>query len=119
MQAATGGDAVKIETTGFSVKATPAPVGVPAQVGNLVLTAGDNEGSIDYGHDPVRGAKSYEVQTSVDPVSASSWTYKTTAPRSSGTLTGFTSGAKIWVKVRAIGAAGPGPWSDPATKTVP
>jgi hypothetical protein len=32
---------------------------------------------------------------------------------------GLASGQRVWVRVRAIGAAGPGPWSDPATKIVP
>jgi hypothetical protein len=32
----------------------------------------------------------------------------------------FTSGAKMWVRVRGIGAGNNrGPWSDPAVKTVP
>jgi len=101
------------------VKAAGTPVGTPTQVLNLVLTEGDNEGSLDYAHDPTRGAKSNEVQTSVDPVTPSSWTYKMTAPKSSGTIPGLTTGTRVWVRVRAIGSAGEGPWSDPAVKTVP
>ena len=34
-------------------------------------------------------------------------------------LNSFTSGQRIWRRVRAISAAGPGPWSDPAVKIVP
>jgi len=33
-----------------------------------------------------------------------------------GTVTGLTSGTEYWFPVRAIGAADPSPWSDPATK---
>ena len=63
---------------------------------------------------------SYEIQTSVDPVTATSWAFKQTATKSSATPAGLTSGTKIWVRVRAIGAGNtPGPWSDPATKVVP
>jgi len=35
-------------------------------------------------------------------------------------LKDFTSGVKMWIRVRALGAGNePGPWSDPAAKTVP
>jgi mannose/cellobiose epimerase-like protein (N-acyl-D-glucosamine 2-epimerase family) len=86
-----------------------------------VLTAGDFDGTLDAAWDPDGNgaAKSYEVQTSADPLSATSWSYKMSATKSSTTLEGLTSGAKQWVRVRGLGAAGPGPWSDPATKTVP
>ena len=57
-------------------------------------------------------ANSYEVELSVDAVSGTSWQKKLTAPKSSG--------ARMSVRVRAIGAdPQPGPWSDPAAKTVP
>jgi len=56
----------------------------------------------------------------VDPVSPTSWQKKMTVTKSSGTITGLTSGARMWVRVRAIGAdPQPGPYSDPAAKTVP
>jgi hypothetical protein len=43
-----------------------------------------------------------------------------TASKSSATIPGLTSGAKLWARVRAVGADNqPGPWSDPATKVVP
>ncbi len=32
------------------------------------------------------------------------------------TETGLTSGTKYWIRVRAVGASGFGPWSDPAVK---
>jgi hypothetical protein len=70
--------------------------------------------------DPVRGASSYELQTSVDPVTGSSWSFKDVSTKSTIHLNTFTSGAKMWVRVRAIGADNnKGPWSDPAAKTVP
>ena len=42
-----------------------------------------------------------------------------TVTKSKATVTGLTSGTKYWFRVRAIGATGPGPWSDPATKIAP
>jgi hypothetical protein len=115
-----GGDTAKIESAGMSVRADAAPVGPPTQALNLVLSAGDNEGPLDGSWDPVRGANSYEIQTSPEPVTGTSWAYKMTAGKSSATLTGLTSGTRMWVRVRAIGADNAtGPWSDPAVKTVP
>ena len=63
---------------------------------------------------------SYEIQVSVDPVSPTSWAFKEVSNKSTVVLNNFTSGAKMWVRVRAIGADNnKGPWSDPAVKTVP
>src|SRR5204862_3951863 len=110
----------KWEAIGFQTKGQPTPIGPLPQVLNLVVTAGDNDGTLDVAFDPVRGAQSYELQTSVDPVSPTSWAFKMSAGKSSATVNGFTSGAKMWIRVRAVGAANAtGPWSDPAVKTVP
>ena len=103
----------------MDVRDDRAPVGLPTQVLNLVVTEGDNEGTLDASWDPVRGASSYIIQTSVDPVSPTSWAYKASSAKSSAVLNSFTSGTKIWTRVKALGAAGEGPWSDPAVKTVP
>src|SRR5436190_12128568 len=65
----TGGDKTKIESAPMGVRADAAPAGPPTQVLNLVVTAGDNDGSLDVAFDPVRGANSYEIWTSLDPVS--------------------------------------------------
>ena len=56
---------------------------------------------------------------SVDPFTATTWQNKTSVTKSKTTLTGLTSGAKIWVRVRAIGPAGAGTWSDPAIRVAP
>ena len=39
---------------------------------NLVLTEGDNEGTLDFAFDPRDNVKSYELEISVDPVSPTS-----------------------------------------------
>ncbi len=120
VQNVSGGDQTKIESAGMSVRDDGSPVGTPAQVMNLVLTEGDFEGTLDAAWDKVRGASSYEIQTSPDPITSTSWAFKQSASKSSATVAGLTSGAKLWVRVRAIGAGNtPGPWSDPATKVVP
>jgi hypothetical protein len=119
VEGASGGDAAKIESAGMNVRSDRTPPQVPAQVLSLVLTAGDFPATLDVAFDPQAGAKSYEVQTSPDPMTEPSWTFKMSLAKSSGTIAGLTSGSKAWARVRAVGAAGVGPWSDPATKVVP
>ena len=116
---ASGGDAAKIESAGMGVRAdSTAPVGPMPQVMDLVLTAGDFDGTLDAMWHPVRGATSYEIQVSPDP--PGTWAQKMASGKSSATIEGLTSGAKLWVRVRAVGADNkPGPWSDPAVKVVP
>lgn len=113
------GDESKILSAGLSIRAARAPQTVPAQVTNLSLTTSDNAGALDVHWDSLSGAKSFEVQSSPDPFTGTSWTTADMVTNSKTTLTGLTSGAKIWVRVRAINSAGKGAWSDVATKIVP
>ena len=39
--------------------------------------------------------------------------------KSKAVATGLSTGTRIWARVRALNAAGPGAWSDIATKIVP
>lgn len=114
------GDAVKIESAGMGVRGLATPVGPLPQVMSLIVAPGANEGHLDVSWDPVYGAAAYEVHTCADPMAPGNWTYKLTAAKSNADMNTFTSGARIWTRVRAIGADNaPGPWSDPAVKTVP
>lgn len=113
------GDEAKILSAGVQVRATAAPLGIPDQVDNLGVTAGDADGELDPNWDAVPGARSYEIQVSPDPITSTSWVAKGSVTKSKAVLSGLTSGQKMWVRVRAVGSAGPGPWSDPATKVVP
>lgn len=81
---------------------------------------GGSEGELDGSWDRVNKAKNYEVQISDDPPSSNSWRAGDIVSASRVTLTGLTSGAKIWMRVRALGPKGlKSPWSDPAVKRVP
>lgn len=119
VQAVTGGNPDKIETAGFRIRSRPTPVGTPAKVTNLVLVPGPADGTLKAAWKPVRGVGSYELEASPDPMTPTSWIYKGAVTKSKATVNSFVSGAKVWLRVRGIGAAGPGPWSDPAVKTVP
>jgi uncharacterized protein (UPF0333 family) len=108
-----------VESAGFSATPPASPTQIPAQVINLSVTQGDNNGALDQHWDPDSTAKSYELQTSTDPMTDSSFTHRDTVTKSSCTTTGLTSGTRIWSRVRAVNPAGKGPWSEPVSKIVP
>jgi len=108
-----------IESANFSSRASKTPAGIPAQVMNLSVTAGDHDGELKAQWDPVPGSKTYEVQTSPDPFTATSWSRTKSVTKSMVVLAGFTSGARIWVRVRAIGSGGEGNYSSEISKIVP
>jgi hypothetical protein len=116
-----GGDAVKIQSAGMAVRAGNAPVGALGQVSDLSVAAGDDDGELDATWDPVRGAKSYQVQTCADPITPAGWKDAAPVSKSRKALRGLPSGTRMWVRVRAIAAREEhnGAWSDPAVKTVP
>jgi hypothetical protein len=59
------------------------------------------------------------MATIIEPVAATNWTL-VDQTSSKTTFTGheLPVGQRIWVQVRAVNAAGFGPWSDPATIVV-
>lgn len=113
-----GGDEATILGAGMGVRRAKSPRTMAPATG-LEALPGEDSGEIDLSWTPVPGAKSYEVQGSPDPITATSWGHAGISTKATLTLTGLPSGARGWWRVRAIGANGPGAWSDPATKIVP
>ena len=115
-----GGNQEKIESSGLDVRApktTTTSLDTPT---DLSVTAGDNDGELDLGWNPVANKSNYEVQISDDPPTADSWKFAKTVTASKTTLTGLGSGTKKWVRVRTHGAKElVSPWSDPAARRVP
>jgi len=108
-----------VESAGFAIRAGKTPPGIPAQVGNLSITAGDNAGELDLQWDPVDGTTHYNIEISPDPITATSWVRQGDETKSKAIILGLTSGAKMWARVRGVGPGGTGAWSDVATKIVP
>lgn len=120
VEEAVSGDTAKIESAGMTTRAPKTPTTSLPAPQNLSLTAGDNDGELEAQWDRVDKSKNYEVQISDDPPTANSWTHAKTTTKSKTTLPGQPSGAKKWVRVRALGPKEiTGPWSDPAVKRVP
>lgn len=98
---------------------TTTPIGPLGQVLNFSVSEGDNPGDLDAHWDRKKGAKSYLIEKTTDPNNPASWTPCAPSTKSSTTVKNLTSGTKYWLRVAAFGAAGQGPWSDPATKIAP
>ena len=113
------GDKAVIESAGMQATNTPAPVGEMPRVENLSITQGDNPGEVDAHWNRVLKKSNYTVQQTRDPLGSVPWETKGNPTKSSFTITGLVSGSKVWVQVCANGTAGAGPFSDPATVTVP
>ena len=85
-------------TTGGS-----APVVTRSAPTNLSLKQGQNSGSIDFSCKQSVPSDPLEVQTCTgDPNVEANWGGSRTFAASSGTLTGLTPGAVIWVRVRSV-----------------
>ena len=113
------GDPVKIQSAGMTVRSAAARIGALSVPTDLTATEGDKEGEIDLSWDRVHGAKSYVIQSTLSMTDTPVWASAGVATKSSFTTTGLASGKRHWFRVAAVGAAGQGPWSDPATKIAP
>ena len=113
VQAASQGDPAFITAKGFDLASSGGSAPPVGQITNLVLTHGDTDGAVDVAWNRDKSAKSYEVQTSPEPMTDSTWVPNQIAAKSSCTITGKTVGSKLWVRVRGTGKDGPGLWSEP------
>ncbi len=114
VQAESDGDANLIHSAGMQIVGERTPVGPLPQVSNLKVSGTDAEGTLQAEWQPVYGAFTYLIETATN--SEGPWTQYTAATRSRAALAGLTPGTKYWVRVRAVGAAGLGPYSDLACK---
>jgi Fibronectin type III domain len=108
-----------ITSAGMDTKAPPSPSSVPDVPQSLSATAGDHEGEIDLSWKAVPKARSYTIETSLDPATATSWTHVGIATSASKTISNLTSGKRYWFRVAAVSAGGQSGWSEHATKVVP
>jgi len=108
------GDVDKLRSSGFSLVGDPTPRGPLGQVQNLKVQTTDNEGQLDVRFKKVNGAASYMVEHASSPDGP--WTLATVTTRTTHSLPGLTPGQKYWVRVRAVGTTGFGPWSDPGCR---
>lgn len=100
----------------LSLRGAAAPVGAMPAVIDFLATMGDDTGEVDLTWSRVKGAYVYEVEYRLH-VDGSTWTRLDNSPTESKvTVTGLVSGSVYAFRVRAVGAAGAGPWSDESVK---
>jgi hypothetical protein len=121
IESVAGDDESKILSAGAHVKSTAAPASPSEMVApaGLSASAGDHEGEIDLIWDKVKGAKSYVLERSPDPPTATSWAHEAVSTKSSATVSDLVSGTRYWFRVAAVTSAGQSGWSDPTIKMAP
>lgn len=104
------------QKTAFGVEPArlPAAGGVPPKVVITNIQDGTLPGSIFLDFEPVEGAI-YEAEWFTDAALVAPVGHKT-ATASEVIIDGLAKGTQYWIRIRAIRAGKPGPWSDPATR---
>lgn len=108
------GDGAVMQLAGFQLANPPVPIGPLPPPQELRAQTADIDGTVSLKWKRVHGAKSYFVESAVNP--AGPWNQIEVTSRVSATATGLTSGTKYWFRVRAFGTAGFSGWSEPTQK---
>jgi hypothetical protein len=101
-----------IESDGLQLNPNAPSAPVPGQVQNVSCGAVRDGGGRVITWSKVPGATAYEAQTTTMPGVSSAWAL-------AGKIKGsrwrcpLLAEPEVWMRVRALGVAGPGPWSDP------
>ncbi len=114
----TPGNRADLQTTGLPLRALPTPVGIPSAPINLLATPGKLTGQIDVRWKAVKGASSYIVERMVHG-GPGAWEQVKLLSQVKFTDSGLVSGTTYAYRVRALAAAGEGPWSDETVLMAP
>jgi hypothetical protein len=117
-ESATGGKAAQMQGAGFDVKSAPTPAQLPGQVANLKVALNGMAGYSTLNWDALAGADHYVIESSPDPITATSWSFVKSVTSASHHGNGATAGQKMWYRVAGVNAKGQGPWSDPGLRPV-
>ncbi len=118
-EAVTPNDLAALQSTGFPLRSTSAPIGALPAPGNLRAAATDNAGVIELRCNTVKGASSYEWECKVHDNVTAPWEAIKTSTSTKILVPALTPGTLYGFRVRAIGSAGPGAWSDEASGRAP
>ncbi len=104
-----------IRSAGIDVRNAPSPVGIPAQVLGLNALFSLLSQTIRLKWKRVRGAYIYRLLMTADINAPDSWQEIALVSSTRYMATGLTTGTRYWFKAEAVGSAGTGAASDPAT----
>jgi hypothetical protein len=107
-----------ITSAGLETKSSRSAPTAPTTPQSLSATVGAHDGEINLSWKPVSNARSYVIESNLDPA-ATSWTHVGIATSANKTISNLTSGKRYWFRVAAVGAVGQSGWSEHATKIVP
>jgi hypothetical protein len=119
VESVAGRDDTLITSAGMETKASRSSPTLPVIPQALSANAGEHEGEINLAWKAVPNARSYTIESSVDPAAATSWTHAGIATSASKVIRNLTSGKRYWFRVAAVTAGGQSGWSEHATKVVP
>jgi len=118
VQSITNGDETNILSSGFQVVTPGGPVGPLEPVSGLSAKTSDFIGQIDLSWEKVDGKDLYVIEMNAgDPNNQELWKLKGFSTKTKFSAKNLQTGATYWFRVAAVGAAGIGPYSDPA-KTI-
>jgi hypothetical protein len=117
-ESVTGGDAFKIMSAGFDVKAAPVPPQPVGQVENVKVSFTGTPGYSAVRWKRETNAEAYMVECSPEPITDTSWKQKGTVTEPKYDGNGATPGQKCWYRVAGVNRLGQGPWSEPALRPV-
>ena len=118
-EAVTPNDLAALQSTGFPLRSSGGPIGSLPAPGDLRAKASDKGGEIELRCDTVKGASSYEWECRLHDTPNAPWTTIKTSTATKILVTALTPGVLYGFRVRAVGSAGPGAWSDEATGRAP
>jgi len=119
VQTTSNGDATKIDSSGFTVRNTPSPIGVLPAPSDLELNANVNPGSMGLKWSPVPGAASYMIERAPDGPEPHAFVGIASPTKTSAVVNSMTSGSRYWFRVAAVNAAGTGLWTLEVSKIAP
>lgn len=109
-----------ILSTGYGVRATPAPVPTPGAPLDLRAKMGADTGTILTQWTTVLGAKAYEVDYTTDLSGATGWVSADETPSKGRLLLkGLDSGTVYLIRVCALGNGASGPYANPVQQMAP
>jgi len=118
VQQTSGGDTAIILSSGFDVNKKPSSIGALDKATGLVVTMGNNKGSVVVSCDVVEYADFYEVNYTKAPATSSSLWISKTGTKRKQTVDGLTSGDQLVFRMAGAGSDPSRVWSDEITTFV-